>query len=157
MAVLVLRIAFSLLVVLLLMWGLARVARRPLTGRRGAALTVLARQPLSRNSSVTVLQVVDRALVLGVTDHQVTLLGEADLGELERLQNEQPSTRRSPVRLDPWRMQRSTMEPSTGQRSTGQRQEPAAGALAGSALSPRTWARTLDFLRDRTARRGSPS
>ncbi len=32
----ILRIGFSLLVVLLMMWGLARVARRPLA-RRGAA------------------------------------------------------------------------------------------------------------------------
>jgi flagellar protein FliO/FliZ len=135
---LVLRIALSLLVVLLLMWGLARVARRPLTGRRGSALIVLARQPLSRNASVAVLQVVDRALVLGVTDQQVTLLGEADLAELERLRDEQPGTRRSPVPFDP---QRSPTQPNDG--------------LAGSALSPRTWSRALDVLRDRTARRGS--
>jgi len=41
---LVLRIGFSLLVVFGLMWGLAKVAKRPLTGNRGTGtLSVLNR------------------------------------------------------------------------------------------------------------------
>jgi flagellar protein FliO/FliZ len=75
---LALRIAFSLLVVFGLLWALARLARRPLAGRRGGALRVLARQQLSRNSSVAVVRVADRALVLGVTDAGVSLLADAD-------------------------------------------------------------------------------
>src|SRR5438128_11636822 len=75
---LVLRIGFSLLVVLGLLWALARVARRPLAGRGGGTIAVLARQQITRGSTVAVVRIADRALILGVTDGQVTLLGEAD-------------------------------------------------------------------------------
>src|SRR5262245_7000918 len=75
---LIVRIAFSLLVVLGLMWGLAKLARRPLAGRGGDLVDVLARQQLSRGSSVAVVRIADRALVLGVTDAGVSLLADAD-------------------------------------------------------------------------------
>jgi flagellar protein FliO/FliZ len=130
---LVLRITFSLLVVLALMWGVARIARRPLSRRGGTVLTVLARQQLSRGSAVAVLRVLDRALVLGVTDQQVTLLGETDLAAVE--QQQAAASRHgtalvgdAPAAADP-------------------------GRLAGSALSWRTWLRAVEFLRERTERR----
>ncbi|WP_433610134.1 flagellar biosynthetic protein FliO [Dactylosporangium sp. CA-139114] len=55
-----------------------RIARRPLGGRSGGAVTVVARQQLSRGSSVAVVKVADRALVLGVSDAGVSLLADAD-------------------------------------------------------------------------------
>jgi flagellar protein FliO/FliZ len=73
------RIAFSLLVVLGLLWGLAKVARRPFGGRGAGPLRVLARQQLSRGASVAVVRVADRALVLGVSETGgVSLLADAD-------------------------------------------------------------------------------
>ena len=78
-----LRIFFSL-VVLLLMVGLARhgpAARWP--GAAAGALSVLARQPLTRGASVAVVRVGERALVLGVTDQNVTLLAEAEPAAIE--------------------------------------------------------------------------
>ncbi|BCJ53806.1 hypothetical protein Asp14428_52810 [Actinoplanes sp. NBRC 14428] len=124
---LVLRIGFSLLVVFGLMWGLARVARRGGLGKRGpGSLSVLNRQSLSRGSSVAVVQVADRALILGVTDNQVSLLGETELSAFAE------EAVRGPEAL---------VLPHHG------------GKLDGSILSPRTWTSTLDFLRDRTARR----
>lgn len=93
------RIVFSLLVVLGLMWALARLARRPLGLRRGGMVTVLGRQQLSRGASVAVVRVVDRALVLGITDAQVTLLGETDLEAIEEYQPE-PAVHRTAVSLD---------------------------------------------------------
>ena len=76
---LVVRIAFSLLVVLGLLWGLAKVARRPFGGRGAGPLRVLARQQLSRGASVAVVRVADRALVLGVSETGgVSLLADAD-------------------------------------------------------------------------------
>jgi len=97
---LVLRIGFSLLIVFGLMWALARVVRRPLSGRRGAgSLAVLHRQQLSRGAAVAVVQVADRAMVLGVTDQQVSMLGETDLAAFEI---EPPDgERRKPVTLEP--------------------------------------------------------
>jgi flagellar protein FliO/FliZ len=177
---LILRIGFSLLVVLGLMWALARIARRPL-GRRtaggGAALAVLSRTQLSRNAAVAVVKVVDRALIVGITEGQVSLLGETDLAAARRAV-EQPVVRRRPVSLDepmdePYerRPARPAARPSDGSRdgSLDRSFEPsfvrpagrpatrpgtAPGPLHGSLLSPATWSQTVDFLRERTARRG---
>ena len=130
----VLRIGFSLLVVLGLMWGLAKVARRVPGGNRGAGtLSVLNRQQLARGAAVTVVQVGDKALILGVTDQQVSLLGETELADFEKHGHHE---HRDPVPLLPG----DTVLENDGR-------------LAGSVLSPRTWTSTLDFLRDRTTRR----
>ena len=132
---LVLRIGFSLLIVFGLMWGLAKVARRPLTGKRSTgALSVLNRQQLSRGSSVAVVQVADRALVLGVTDQQISLLGETTLEAFEKHPHD--VERRDSMTLAP------------GDVRPAQPLE----KLDGSVLSPRTWRSTMDFLRDRTTR-----
>lgn len=141
---LVLRIVFSLLVVFGLMWGLAKLARRPLTGNRGAGvLSVLNRQQLGRSSSITVVRVADRALILGVTDTQVNLLGETDLLTFQA-ESHAPVERRDSVPL------------LGGERSACADVPPVEqlpGRLDGSLLSPRTWSSTLNFLRERTARR----
>jgi flagellar protein FliO/FliZ len=135
------RIVFSLLVVLALMWGLARMARRPLGMRRAGAVAVLGRQQLSKGASVAIVRVVDRALVLGVTDGQVTLLGEADLAAVEEYQPE-PTVRREAVSLDEL----------SGLRPTASVPAQPTGALAGSVLSAQTWAHAMRFLRERTVR-----
>ncbi|WP_030441078.1 FliO/MopB family protein [Actinoplanes subtropicus] len=81
---LVLRIGFSLFVVLGLMWALARVVRRPLGGGRAhGQLAVLNRQQLTRGAAVTVVKVADRAMILGITEQQVSFLGEAELTHFE--------------------------------------------------------------------------
>ena len=136
---LVLRIGFSLLVVFGLMWGLAKVAKRPLSGNRGAGtLSVLNRQQLSRGAAVAVVKVADKAFVLGVTDQQVTMLGETELAMFER--HPQVVERRDTKTLVP-----DDVLPPSGHPI-------APGRLDGSVLSPRTWRSALDFLRDRTTR-----
>jgi flagellar protein FliO/FliZ len=75
---LALRVLCSLTVVFAILWALARLVRRPLTGRAGGSVTVVARQQLSRGTAVTVIKVADRALVLGVSDTQISLLADAD-------------------------------------------------------------------------------
>ena len=127
---LVLRIGFSLLVVLGLLWVLAKVARRPLAGRGGGAIAVLARQQLTRGSTVAVVRIGGRALILGVTDGQVTLLGEADPAVLAVPEG---AGRRETVALE--------------------RRPAAPGRLDGSVLSPQAWSQTVQFLRERTVRR----
>jgi flagellar protein FliO/FliZ len=128
---LVLRIGFSLLVIFGLMWGLARVVRRGGVGRGHGNLVVLNRQSLSRGSSIAVVQVADRALVLGVTDAQVSLLGETELEAFEHEGLFHHRKKQEDVEILPHHV----------------------GKLEGSILSPRTWHSTLDFLRDRTSRR----
>jgi flagellar protein FliO/FliZ len=142
-----LRIGFSLLVIFAIMWLLAKVARKPLAGRAGGALTVLARQQLTRASSVAVVRVADRALIVGVTDTQVTLLGETEAAALAR-PNEEPVSVREPVELLP----AVTPRPAIADRPTTA-PSLAPGMLHGSVLSPRTWVQTVEFLRDRTVRR----
>ena len=137
---LILRIGFSLLVVFGLMWGLARVARRGGVGRRGGGnLTVLNKQSLSRGSSVAVIQVADRALIVGVTDTQVSLLGETDLDAFGH--EPQPPRTATPGADGVLPPAHPTVIPHHG------------GKLDGSLLSPGVWGSTLDFLRDRTTRR----
>ena len=77
------RLAVSMVIVFGLMALAARVLRRRgLSGSRGSAATgrieVLARQGLGRTSSVQLVRVAGRTLVLGVTEANVTVLGEAD-------------------------------------------------------------------------------
>ena len=132
---LVLRIGFSLLVVFGLMWGLAKVARRGTgSSRHEGTLSVLNRKQLSRGAAVTVVQVADKALILGVTDQQVSLLGETEL-----------ATFFSPVHHAGEKRDHVVL-PGDVLSAKGRR-------LDGSILSPRTWTSTLDFLRDRTTRR----
>ena len=94
---LLVRVVVSLGVVLALMAGAAAVLRRSgLTGTAGAGrrglrrpLQIVSRHGLSRGASITVVRLGDRGLVLGVTDHQVTLLTEIDPAELEAPPDEQ--------------------------------------------------------------------
>ena len=60
---------------------------------------MLARQQLTRGSSVAVVRVADQALVLGVTDGQVTLLAETDLATVEEYEPA-TSVRREAISLD---------------------------------------------------------
>ena len=90
---LLVRVVVSLGVVLAVMAASAAVLRRSgvvgagPAGRRGMRrrampIEVIARHGLSRTSSLAVIQLGERALVLGVTEHQVTLLTEIDPAEL---------------------------------------------------------------------------
>ena len=91
---LLVRVVVSLGVVLAVMAGAAAVLRRSgvvgtaMSGKRGlrrrtVPLEVVARHGLSRSSSVAVVRLGGRALVLGVTEHQVSLLTEIDPTELD--------------------------------------------------------------------------
>jgi flagellar protein FliO/FliZ len=83
MVALLARLAISLAVVFGLMWVAGRLLRkRGLGTAKGSTATsrieVLARQGLGRSSSVQMVRVGGRTLVLGVTEQQVTVLAEAD-------------------------------------------------------------------------------
>jgi flagellar protein FliO/FliZ len=88
------RLALSLAVVLGLMWGISQVMRRrglgpgPRRTARSVQIEVLARRPLGRNTSITVVRAGDRAFVLGVTEHGITKLADAAFEEID-LEDEQ--------------------------------------------------------------------
>lgn len=77
--VLVLRVALALGCVLGVLWWLGRrVARSGGGQRRTAALTVVARQGLGQKASIAVVDADGRRLLLGVSEHGVTLLTELE-------------------------------------------------------------------------------
>ncbi|WGL51967.1 flagellar biosynthetic protein FliO [Nocardioides sp. BP30] len=138
MTELLIRLVFSLAIVVGLLLLLARFAGRRFQGKAGAAIQVVHRQPLSRGSGVAVVTIADRVLVLGTTEHQVTLLTELEPEELEphgftqHLEHataaEEPRVRAVPTH-----------------RAASQQTKD--GPLAGSVLSPETWRQALRVAR----------
>jgi flagellar protein FliO/FliZ len=147
---LTIRIVFSLLVVVALMWGLAKLAKRPLGLRKGGMIDVLGRQQLSRNASVAVVRVADKAMVLGVTDGQITMLTETDLAALEEYQHDE-HVRRESISLES--LDGGPLEGLGGGRTPTAPVVSSKGPLSGSILSARTFTQTWDALRERMVRK----
>lgn len=128
------RLIASLAVVVGLMLLLARLVGKRYGARAGAPVQVVHRQPLSRSASVAVITVGSRVLVVGTTDHQVSLLTELDPEELldAELEDELGAELKDELdgeldgELEPRRL------PALQGTSTD-------GALSGSLLSPQTW------------------
>jgi flagellar protein FliO/FliZ len=116
---LVIRVVFSLAVVLGLLWFVARTSSRRFGGAARSMVRVVARQPLARTASLAVVEVGDRVLVVGVSENGVSLLTEMDPSEL-------------PVEaaLDP------AEQPAAAQ---GARRSLSTPGLTGSVLSTQTW------------------
>lgn len=153
------RLLVSLAAVLGLMWVIARRARRTVRGT-GALVDVLGRRQLSRTASVAVVRVLDQALVLGVTDGQVSLISTLDLDAAQaaiapesRADAPLPSTAVDEAgRIVAPDAPATRQRPARKARPARTAQQARTGGLAGSALSPDTWRQTLDTLRDLTAR-----
>jgi len=169
-AALLLRLVVALASVLGLVWLFSRGMTRGRGRRLVPGMTeVVSRQALSRAASVVVVRVGERALVLGVTEQQVSLLTETEIprsGATERRTEvlDLPDKTQPPVPPDPVPPnlvpqdlvpQDLVPQPRSGDvpavRHRPRRQQ--GGALAGSALSPATWGLALDVLRERTTRR----
>ncbi len=82
MTELVVRMAMSLCVVLGLLLLAARIAGKRYRANTGSTIKVLQRQALTRGSTVTVVSVGNRVLVLGTTEQQVRVLTELDPAEI---------------------------------------------------------------------------
>jgi flagellar protein FliO/FliZ len=126
-----LRVLLSLGVVLGLFWAVARMGARRAGGRDRTLLRVRSRQALSRGSSVAVVEVGSRVLVVGVSDAGVRLLTELDPFELDS---------------EPTGLTEAAGEPPVGPRHGPLRavrgaSRPAAqgSTLGGSLLAPATW------------------
>jgi flagellar protein FliO/FliZ len=133
---LALRVVFSLVAVLGLMLFLARIASRRMGGSHASAVRLIGRQSLGRTSSVAVVGVGGRTLVLGVTEAGVRLLAELEPDEIEW-----PAPAPAGARADD---QLSTATSLTAQRGAVPRHlrgaGPAPGLLPhGSVLSVKTW------------------
>ena len=85
-----LRLLLSLAVVIGLMWAAATVLKKrgfaPAGNRRAAKsvqIEMLAKRGMGRNTSIAVVRVGDRSMVVGITDHQVTKLDDADIEDID--------------------------------------------------------------------------
>jgi flagellar protein FliO/FliZ len=126
----VLRLLLSLAFVAAVLWFAARLARKRGLGQGNGLIEVVARQRMGRASSVTVVRIADRVLVVGATEEQVTLLAEVD-GELveETLQERQAAlAARTPAVVG-------------------------SGGLAGTVFDRNGWTTFVQQLRERTVRR----
>ena len=117
---LLLRLVVSLVVVFGLMAGCAALMRRsglggPSARRRGLPVEVLARYALGRRASVAVVRTGGRGLVLGITDHTVTLLAEGDPDDFvpPAPPDSSPRTDSNP---NPWRALLATAQDRTARR-----------------------------------------
>lgn len=135
----VLRVFIALVLVVGVMWVLAKIARKPMRGRAANTLDVLARAQLSRNAGVAVVRVDDIALVVGVTDGGVSLLRELPAEAFATPANE---PERTAVDVESLVAVEKPVAAPAGRRT----------ALTGSALSPNTWRQAVEALRERTAR-----
>lgn len=164
MAELTVRLVFSLAVVLGLLLLCVRLAGRRFHGRQDAMVRVVHRQPISRNASVSVVNVAGRVLVLGTTDQGIHLLTELDADQVDEASDPAALALVTPIAagaeaspewldapaVDVLRREQEAQEqqarpgrhlpprasrPHRGGRRTSDQQ----GALSGSLLSVQTW------------------
>ncbi|KQS68399.1 flagellar biosynthetic protein FliO [Modestobacter sp. Leaf380] len=74
----VIRLVLTLAFVGGVLWFAARLAKKRGLGGGNGLIEVVARQRMGRSSTVSVLRVADRVLVVGTTEEHVTLLAEMD-------------------------------------------------------------------------------
>jgi flagellar protein FliO/FliZ len=157
------RVLVSLVVVLAIVWVLGRKFRKGGKAKGEGLIDVLGRQQLSRTASVAVVRIGSQALIVGITDTQVNVLGETDLmAALAETAVPAPAAtaRRvagpaaTPVAANPTTAIPTTAHPTTARPTTAGPVSDGAnrrGPLAGSALSPATWRQTIESLRDLSA------
>ncbi len=171
------RLLISLAFVLGVMWLIARRVRKNSTGGRAKArnssklIDVLGRQQLTKSSSVAVVRVLEQALIIGVTDGHVSVLGELELAAVEahletgiaakavRAVKASSAAKAATVkaasvaRPRPKPAPTPTANPPAANPAAAKQADPARKpALSGSALSPATWRQTVDSIRDLTVR-----
>jgi flagellar protein FliO/FliZ len=134
----VIRLVLSLAFVAGVLLFATHLAKKRGLGQGTGLIEVVARQRMGRTSSVSVLRVAGRVLVVGATDDNVTLLTEVDDEDLDAALAAQ-----------------GTGLPGAGGPAT----RPAlaartgSGPLAGSVLDRGTWTSVVQELRERTVRR----
>lgn len=134
MVELVIRVVFSLAVVLGLLWFIARTSSRRFGGAARSMVRIVARQPLARSASLAVVEVGDRVLVVGVSENGVSLLTELDPSELPA--SAESTVEDLPVGRHLAELGRVPAPATTPARTPATTTVP---GLSGSVLSAQTW------------------
>ncbi|MGY1745742.1 FliO/MopB family protein [Blastococcus sp. SYSU D00695] len=135
------RLVLSLAFVGGVLWFAARLARKRGMGQSNGLVEVVAHQRVGRASTVHVIRVADRVLVVGATEQSVTLLAEVDGETVEATLAEHELAAPTPG------------GPAAGRRPLAGSGAPAGGALAGSVFDRSSWGGFVQQLRERTVRR----
>jgi flagellar protein FliO/FliZ len=143
MSWMIFRLVLCLALIAAVLLFASRVAKKKGLGGATGVIEVVARQRMGRASSVSVLRVAGRVLVVGATEQQVTLLAEVEDDEMQAALATQ--------------LTRSTgADGETTELPAARRPLPArsgTGVLAGSVLDRGTWTSVVSELRERTVRR----
>ncbi|MCZ2825121.1 flagellar biosynthetic protein FliO [Modestobacter sp. VKM Ac-2982] len=136
----IVRLVLSLAFIAAVLLFASKVAKKRGLGGATGVIEVVARQRMGRASSVSVLRVAGRVLVVGSTEEQVTLLAELEDDELQAALATQarPGVTGATTELPAARVP----VPRASSR-----------ALAGSVLDRSTWTTVVHELRERTVRR----
>lgn len=126
---LALRVLLSLAAVLGIIWYAQRRISKGTRSKAGKAINIVGRQGIGAKASVAVIDMDGKRFLLGVTEHQVTILHTSD----------------APVA--PAEAFSQVLEVETGENAKPSALEPAKGPLAGSILSADTWRRAFASLR----------
>jgi flagellar protein FliO/FliZ len=173
----IIRLILTLAFVAGVLWFAARVAKKRGLGGGSSLIEVVARQRMGRSSTVAVLRVADRVLVVGTTEEHVTLLAEMDgevveemLAEAEEERIAQSDARRAALTA---RRPVAALEASDDDAPTTQialprlpgvpgarrpRKAPSvtrhgSGLVAGSVFDRAAWTQVVEGLREKTVRR----
>lgn len=161
---LALRVIVSLAVVLGVLWYLQKkLSKRGIGKAAGKAITLIGRQAVGPKASVAVVEIEGRRLVLGVTEHSVTVLHsaeghlverpahpfEASLADAQRPvypDNVRPITAPVPIRAVITTPE-GVLPADQQLRPRRHRQQPTS-RMAGSILSPETWRQASAAIRE---------
>ena len=148
MSWMIIRLVLCLAFIAVVLMFASRVAKKRGLGGATGIIEVVARQRMGRASSVSVLRVAGRVLVVGATEEQVTLLAEVEDDELEAALDAQlarvggAGAAGAADDTDGVRPPRRALPARSG-----------SGALSGSVLDRGTWTSVVQELRERTVRR----
>ncbi len=136
------RLVLSLAFVGGVLWFAARLARKRGLGASNGLVEVVAQQRVGRASTVNVIRIADRVLVVGATEQSVTLLAEVDNEMVEA------------TLADREFAALTGEEPGEGVRRplVAARSNPG-GVLAGSVFDRSGWGGFVQQMRERTVRR----
>ncbi|HEY0117451.1 MAG TPA: flagellar biosynthetic protein FliO [Cellulomonas sp.] len=151
----VLRVVVSLVVVVALVWYLARrLGGRAGDTSREAEVRVLDRQSLSKHAGVAVVAAGDRRLLVGFADAGVQLITELrPVPALPQVPVAPPAPPASSAPRTAPRAPRRRPTPTSLVAPAGLPANRRPGLFAGSVLSPQTWHATVRAWQDRTVRR----
>jgi flagellar protein FliO/FliZ len=133
------RLVLSLAFVGGVLWFAARLARKRGMGQANGLVEVVAAQRIGRASTVNVIRIADRVLVVGATEQSVTLLAEVDSETVD-------------ATLADRELAALTGDETPGGLRLPARRAPG-GALAGSVFDRGSWGSVVAQLRERTVRR----